>query len=260
MNLKDFLFRHIEKFVFVVALCYLIYTTIHTLVILKREAYEIDTKLQLLSGTIDRKLRIEMPPAIDVQLKEAEQMELRLTAPPDANILQRPLVFRGPSHERIVLYRKIDDLPVKEIQVEAPVPDTELIFRGGTAKMALIQIRKLYNDMWWIKSFTVEKGKVIGEKATIKREVIDFDTHCKLVEIIPLAQKPMTLKKTNILQDEKGNFSGILLTEEIQMVSTPKIVFECREGKSYGLWIGESVNLSEGTVTAHVTTNALLTN
>ncbi len=249
-----------EKFVFGVVLCYLIYTTIHTLVLLNREAYEVDAKLQLLSDTMDRKLRTGKPPVPDLQFNDAELMELRFTTPPVAQVLQRPRVFRRSSREGIVARNIIKDIPVKDSGHETPVPDTEFIFKGGTSQMALIQIRKLHNNIWWTKSFAIEQGKAIGEKATIKKEVIDFDTYCKLREIIPLAQKPVTFKKTNILQDEKGNFSGILLTEEIQMVSTPKIVFECREGKYYGLWIGESVSLSDGTVAAQVTADVLLTN
>ena len=58
------------------------------------------------------------------------------------------------------------------------------------------------------------KRETIGEKKIIGKETVDFDTYCKLIEIVPQAQKPLVIKKTTIVQNEKGEFSGSSFTEE----------------------------------------------
>lgn len=265
MSPGNFLFKYVEKFVLGIAVCYLIYTVFYTFMRLKRETYEVNTKLQSLSGVIDRKLKMSIPPVISTKLKEAMQLELRFTMPPDANSLQQFKVF-----SKLAKGKLISDITMRDLlrnaelqtnpHLNADVPgDREFIFKGGTPKLALIQVRRLYKDIWWTKSFIVEEGKTIGEKKIVKGETIDFDTQCKLIEIVPSAQKPLTMKRTNVLRDRENNFLGISLTEEIQMISTPKIVFEYKKGKSYDLWIGEFVNLGTDTVVVHPPTNTPLT-
>ena len=78
---------------------------------------------------------------------------------------------------------------------------------------------------------------------------MDFNTCCTLIEIVPLAQKPLVMKKTAVLRNEKGDFLGTSMTDEKHMISTSKIVFEDKKGGVYNLWIGELVNLGTETVT-----------
>ena len=78
---------------------------------------------------------------------------------------------------------------------------------------------------------------------------MDFNTCCTLIEIVPLAQKPLIMKKTAVLRNEKGDFLGTSMTDEKHMISTSKIVFEDKKGGVYNLWIGELVNLGTETVT-----------
>lgn len=265
MRPKNFLFKYIEKFVLGIAVGYFIYTVFYTSMILKRKTHKVNTKLQSLSDVIERKLKMSEPPAISTKLKEAMQLELRFATPPKANFLQQFKIFRKPAKGESISDITMEDLLKKaELQayphLKVDVPgDREFIFKGGTPELALIQVRRLYKDVWWTKSFIVEKGKTIGEKKTIRGETIDFDTRCKLIEIVPFAQKPLMMKRASVLRDKENNFLGTSLTEEAEMISTSKIVFEYKKGKSYDLWIGEFVNLGTETVIVHPLTNTSLT-
>ena len=261
MDIKDFTFKHVKKFVLGITVCYLVYTVIHTFITSSLEMHGIDTKLLSLSGAIGRKLKTSIPSALDKELKDAAQLELRFTTPPSANFLQRPHLFcKFTKGETISDITTKDLLKKPEIQalprLEVTTPgDTEFILKGGTADLALIQVRKLHKDKWLAESFTVENGKTIGEKIIIDRKPVDFNTHCKLIKIIPLAQKPLVIKKSTLLRNEKGDFLGTSLAEEKHMISTSKIVFEDKKGESYDLWIGELVNLGTETVTIYSSVN-----
>lgn len=257
MDTKSFLFKHVEKFILGAAICYLVYTIIHTFIILNLETNEIETKLLSLSDALNRKMRTSMPKPGDTERNEAEHLKLRFTDPPSVNLLQRPQVF-----SKIVRPEVTSDITIKDLlkksepnahtRLEVTSPgDTEFIFKGGTEDLALIQVRKLYKDIWWTESFAVERGKTIGQKKTVRGETIDFDTHCKLREIIPLAQKPLIMRRTTVLRDEKGEFLGTSHSQETHIISTSRIIFENKYGESYNLWIGELVNLGTETVTVH---------
>lgn len=255
MDIKNFIFKHIEKFILGIAACYLIYTVIHTFITLNLETHRVDVKLQSLSSVIDRKLKTSIPPPVDVERKDAAQLESRLTIPPPASLLQRPFLFGKFTHEEPNTDITTRDLLKKPglqtpSYVEVPIRgDIEFVLKGGTADRALIQVRKLYKDTWRIESFTVEKGEVIGKKKKIGKETVDFTTCCVLREIVPLAQKPLVMKKTTVLRNEKGDFLGTSMADEKHMISTSKIVFEDKKGDVYNLWIGELVNLGTETVT-----------
>src|SRR3989304_3589624 len=191
MNIKNFVFKHVEKIVLSITICYLIYTSVHTFIILSIEVHSTDTKLLSLSNTIERRIKTSVP----------------------------------------------------------PIADTELV-----------QVRKLYKDKWWAESFIIEKGETIGEKKIIGKETVDFDTYCKLMEIVPHAQKPLVIKKTAVVQNEKGEFLGSSFTEETHMISVSKIIFEDKKGESYHVWLGESVKVGTDTVAVYPSTNASSTN
>ena len=170
MNIKNFIFKHIEKLGFGIAICYLIYTAVHTFIILNIEALRTDTKLLSLSNTIERKLKTSVPPVVDTELRNDEQLALRLTSPPSASPLPRPYVFGKFTKEKTVSDITTKDLLKKPklqstARLEGATPtEIEFIFKGGTADMALVQVRKLYKDKWWNESFTMEKGETIGGK------------------------------------------------------------------------------------------------
>lgn len=257
MDIKNFIFKHIEKFILIISISYFVYTTIHTFIIRNSETRGINTKLLSLSATIDRKLKTSKPPDIRTELNNAAQLELRFTTPPPPNALQRPYIFskftNGDGTSDITtrdLLNKTDLQSHPGPEVDTP-GDIEFIFKGGTADLALIHIRKLYKDKWWAESFTIGKGERIGGEKTLGGEAIDFNTHCKLVSIVLAAQKPFIVKKTLTLRNEKGEFIGTSLTEETHLISTSKITFEDKKSGSYNLWIGELANLGTETVTIH---------
>ncbi|MBI2472656.1 MAG: hypothetical protein HYV59_15690 [Planctomycetes bacterium] len=261
MNIKNFIFKHIEKLGFGIALCYLIYTAVHTFVILNMEVNRTDTKLLSLSSTVERKSKTSVPPVLDTELKNAGQLALRLTLPPPASPLPRPYIFGKFTKERTVsdittrdLLKKPELQPADRLGNITP-SEMEFVFKGGTADMALVQVRKLYKDKWWTESFTMEKGEAIGKKKLMGKETVNFDTDCRLIEIVPQAQKPLVIKKTTVVQNEKGEFLGSSFTEETHMISASKIIFEDKKGESYDLWIGELVKLGTDTVTVYPLTN-----
>ena len=266
MNIKNFVFKHVEKIVLSITICYLIYTSVHTFIILSIEVHSTDTKLLSLSNTIERRIKTSVPPIVDTELKNDEQLVLRLTSPPSASSLPRPYIFGKFTKEKTVSDITTKDLLKKPglqsaARLEGIAPsEMEFIFKGGTADMALVQVRKLYKDQWWTESFTIEKGETIGEKKIIGKETVDFDTYCKLMEIVPHAQKPLVIKKTAVVQNEKGEFLGSSFTEETHMISVSKIIFEDKKGESYHLWIGESVKVGTDTVAVYPSTNASSTN
>ena len=117
-----------------------------------------------LSNTIERRIKTSVPPIVDTELKDAEQLALRLTSPPSPSSLPRPYIF-GKFTKRKNSFRHHDQRFVKKSELQAAqrsegiIPDEiEFIFKGGTADMALVQVRKLYKDNWWTESFTIEKG------------------------------------------------------------------------------------------------------
>ncbi|MCF6157234.1 MAG: hypothetical protein E3K32_01375 [wastewater metagenome] len=264
MNFKNFLFKHAEKFILCLAVYYLVYTAIHTFVTLNRKTHELDAKARVSSNVISRRLKTEVPPATDIQLGDAEQLKLRFTTPPGINLLQRSQLFSKYSKKEVTPDITTGDLLTKEPEIHprlnVDIPGgTEFIYKGGTAELALIQVRKLYKEAWFTKSFVVHKGSAIGEKAAVKKEMVDFTTRCKLREIVPSARKPYSITKTQVLRDEGGNFLGTSLIQETHMVTASKIVFEYKEGKSYDLWIGELVNLGTDTATVRPTIHASIT-
>ena len=265
MNFKNFVFKHVEKIVLGITICYLIYTTVHAFMILNLAVHSMDTKLLSLSSTLERKIKTSVPPIVDTELKNDEQLALRLTSPPSASPLPRPYIFGKFIKEKTASDITTKDLIKKpELQperLEGIIQDEiEFVFKGGTADMALVQVRKLYKDKWWTESFTIEKGETIGEKKIIGKETVEFDTYCKLIEIVPQAQKPFIIKKTTVIQNEKGEFLGSSFTEETHMISSSKIIFVDKKGESYNSWIGELVKVGTDTVTTCPLTNASSTN
>ena len=266
MNIKNFIFKHIEKLGFGIAVCYLIYTAVHTFIILNIEAHRTDAKLLSLSNTIERRIKTSVPPIVDTELKNDEQLVLRLTSPPSASSLPRPYVFGKFTKEKTVSGITSKDLLKRPELQTTPrsegitLGEIEFIFKGGTADLSLVQVRKLYKDKWWTESFTIEKGETIGEKKLIGKETVEFDTYCKLIEIVPQAQKPFIIKKTTVIQNEKGEFLGSSFIEETHMISSSKIIFVDKKGESYNLWIGELVKVGTDTVTTCPLTNASSTN
>ena len=103
--------------------------------------------------------------------------------------------------------------------------------------------RKLLKDKWWIEGFLAREGDIIGERKVISGETVDFNTQCKLVEIVSVAQKEMVVKKQVSLKNEVGEFIGTSFAEEVHMISTSKIVFEYNKGETYNLWLGKLVKL-----------------
>lgn len=252
--MRYFLFKHSEKFILGIIVCYLIYTIICTFIASSSKTQNIDSRLLSLSTIIDRKLKTGVPPPIDAERKEAEQLGLRFTDPPAANLLLRPyLSFDSTSGESNRDITTKDLLKKPEMQSSSDREGiiqgtTEFVLKGGTADMALIQVRKFYRDKWWAESFTVAKGEIIGREKKIGAETVDFQTYCRLIKITPLAPKPFFTRKTNVLRNEKNEFLGVSLTEEKHMIPTSQVVFEDKKGESYHVWIGELVKLGTETV------------
>lgn len=257
MNMKNIIFKHVEKIVFGMAICYLIYASVYTFVLLNVKTQGINTNLSSLSDVLDKRLKTSAPQALDMELKSAEQLALRLTTPPSAGLLPRPYIFG-----KLIQQKTVSDITIKDLlkkpesqiagrQGDVTPGEMEFVFRGGTADMALVQVRKLHKDKWWVESFILGKSEPIGGKKTMGRETVDFDTHCKLIEIVPQAQKPFVIRKTTLVQNEKGEFQGSSSAEETYMISASKIIFEDMTGKPYNLWIGELARVGTDTVTVH---------
>lgn len=260
--MKNFVFRHVEKVVLAVATGYLIYTIIHTFVTLNLRTLEFDTRLLSLSNVIDRKLKTSAPPALDNEPDDRARLESRFTAPLHADYVQRPHLFSKFTEGEIISGITTRDLLRKPESQTLPYTEgghapgsIEFILKGGTTDLALIQVRKLHRDNWLTESFAVENGKTIGEKKVINRELVDFSTHCRLIKIIPLAQKPLIIKKTIPLRNERDEFIGTSISVEKHMISASKVVFEDKKGVAYDLWIGELINLGTETVTVYSTVN-----
>ncbi|KKO21044.1 MAG: hypothetical protein DCC43_10215 [Candidatus Brocadia sp.] len=255
MSTKYFLFKHGEKFILGISVCYLLYTIICAFITARLKIPDIDSKLLSLSTVIDRKLKTEVSPSISADRKDAAELAFRLTTPPPASLLLRAHLFgnltSGGSDMRITtkdLLKKSEAQPSSDSEGVSQ-ETTEFILKGGTADMALIQVRKFYKDQWWAESFTVGKGEIIGEGKKIGAEIVDFHTYCRLTEITPLAPKPFFTKKATVLRDEKDHFLGISMTEEKHTVAASQIAFENEKGQSYHVWIGELVKLGTETVT-----------
>lgn len=257
MDVKNFIFKHIEKIILGIAVSYLIYTVIITLIILNINNYKVNTRIETLSNAVERKFKTSTPPKMKTELDDAELLESRLTISPSADVLQRPQVFSVFGKEGAVQGIATMDTSAKkgtnisqvsEITISG---DKEFTFKGGSADIVLIQVRKLYKDKWWIESFLAREGDIIGERKVISGETVDFNTQCKLVEIVPVAQKQMVVKKTISIKNEAGEFVGTSFAEETHMISTSKIVFEYKKGETYNLWLGELIQLGTETTSVY---------
>lgn len=266
MDTKNVFFKHCEKVFLVMALCYLVYTFVNIFIFVRREANKIDAQLLAQSSIVERRIKTSTPPASGGELMDAARLESRFISPPVAVLLQRPQVFgkiisRGAAPEVTTkdLLKRIEPQTLARLEIAAP-GDTEFVYKGGTADLALIQVRKLRKDAWQSECFTVQKGGSIGQKIKTGKETLDFDTHCKLIEIVPAAQKPMSIKTTTVVKTDKGDFLGTAPSEEIHMITSSRIVFETKKGESYNLWLGELINLGTETVTVQPVKPASPTN
>lgn len=264
MPVKYFLFKHIEKLILGMVICYLIYTIIYTFITTSLKTQNLDSKLLSLSTIIDRKLKMSMPQPLNVKRKEAEQLALRFTTPPAASLLLRPYLSVDFASDKSNLDITTKDLLKKpEMQISSGVEGaqgtTEFILKGGTADMALIQVRKFYRDKWWAESFTVGRGEIIGREKKIGAETVDFHTYCRLTEIAPFAPKPFFTRKTVVLRNEKNEFLGVSQTEEKHMIPTSQVVFKDKKGESHHVWIGELVKLGTETVAVSPVTHTMST-
>lgn len=265
MNMKYFIFKHFEKFIFGIAVGYLIYTVISVLITERLKTQNIDSQLRSLSTMLDRKLATSKPPSISADRKEAELLKLRLTTPPAANLLLRPYLFSNSLSDGSKTDITTRDLLKNQEMLPSSVTEdtaqgtTEFILKGGTADMALIQVRKFHRDTWWTESFTVGKGEIIGRERKIGAETVDFHTFCKLTEIIPFAPKPFFTRKTTVLRNENNEFLGVAQTQEKHMIPTSQIVFESIKGEPCNVWIGELVKLGTETVTVCPAVNTIST-
>ena len=248
------------------AIGYLVYTVVHIFVFVRREADKIDAQLQSQSSIVERRIKTSAPPASSGELTDAARMESRFANPPVAVLLQRPQIFgkiigggAAPEITTRDLLKRIEPQTLARLEIAAP-GDTEFVYKGGTADLALIQVRKLRKDAWQAESFMVQKGGSIGQKIKTGKETLDFETHCKLIEIVPVAQKPMGIKTTAVLRNDKGDFLGTAPSEEIHMITSSRIVFETKKGESYNLWLGELINLGTETVTVQPVKPASPTN
>src|SRR3990170_4370703 len=147
MDVKNFIFKHIEKIILGIAVSYLIYTVINTLIILNINSYKVNARLESLSNVVERKLETSTPPKIETELDDAVLLESRLTIPPSADVLQRPQVFSVFGKEETVQDIATMDTSAKKGTKISPVSeigDIEFTFKGGSADIVIIQVRKLY--------------------------------------------------------------------------------------------------------------------
>lgn len=265
MDINTLLIKHSGKFILGVMVCCFFYTMFHTFILLNSKTHKIVSSLDSSSNVIERKLLTSKPPEGEISLTNAQQMELRFTVPPEPNLLQRAFVFNTSIKDRRENINIKDLLKKRQYRdasrlTVAEKGDTEFIYKGGTEDLALIRVRKLYQDVWRENSFTVSKGMPIGTKKIVGKETINFDTRCKLMEIIPSAQKTIIIKKRILQKNEKGEFIGSTIREEPHMITSSKILFKNRDGKSYSLWAGELVNLGTETVSIVSSENTMIDN
>ena len=253
MDIRNLQIKHSGKCIAGIMVFCLSYTMFHTFVLLNARTHKMVSSLEASSEAIERKPLTSKPPEVEISLANAREMELRFTTPPQPKILERAFVFTPSIKDRREGITLRDLLKKRRYQDASRLTvtekgDTEFIYKGGTEDLALIQVRKLYRDVWKESSFTVSKGMPIGEKRIIGKETIPFDTRCKLVEIIPSAQKPIIIKRRILQQNEKGEFVGTTIMEEPHMITSSSILFKNRDGELYNLWAGELINLGTETV------------
>ncbi|MDR4507813.1 MAG: hypothetical protein MRJ65_06185 [Candidatus Brocadiaceae bacterium] len=262
MNLKNIVLKHGEKFIIGLIVCGLVYVTVYTYFLLNSKVQKIRDGFESYRRVVDNKLKTSKPMGIVTPLNHSVRLNDRFTSPPKARILPKPHIFWKLVNDEAIsgveakdLLKKSDRENLPGLKVSVP-GDTEFVYKGGTADLALIQVRKHYGEKWWEESFAVKKGEAIGRKVKTGKQTIDYDTRCKLVNIIPDTQKSLVLKKSQVLQDENGKFLGTSITDEIFKVTASSIVFTNDVGESYKLWVGERVNLGTQTVAVRKTTNA----
>ncbi len=165
-----------------------------------------------------------------------------------AGPIKKASIFAGPAGD-IEIGMGVEEDHVGAEYKRVDIQDaTEIIFKGVTGDLVLVNVRRKMDEQWYEQGFPIKAGEQIGAEKIIGGKKVNFATNCVLQDIVGKAQKPVTVMKKVAILNEKGGFVGTrMVPGETFMKSTSKIVYKDDQGTTKELWLGETVIIMEET-------------
>jgi hypothetical protein len=157
-------------------------------------------------------------------------------------------IFAGPIRGGDVVTEK--EMDVKEtnftpVERKIPIP-TQISLKGVADRIALVNVRRKINEVWYEHSFPLRNSEQIGAEKIIKNVKYDFTTNCVIKEIINKVERPVVMRKKVVLLSDAGKFIGTkMVPGDTFMKNTSKIIYRDEEGVTKELWLGESQIITE---------------
>jgi len=231
------IFDHAYKAVLLLIILFIVYNLMSILFISRIKERRLGARISSTTHTIENNLKRSRPP----ELKEEEYGEKVALIEP--KLITKISIFAGPENIREDDNKGEEDLHY--VQVDIPHA-TEIALKGITDKLALINVRRKINDVWYEHSFPLRIREQIGAEKIIQNKKFDFTTNCILDEIINGVERPITMQKKEVLLSDAGKFIGTrMVPGDTFMKTTSKITYKDEGGVIKDLWLGESHVIKE---------------
>ena len=227
---------HAYKVVLSLMILFIVYNLMSILFISRMKEKRFGARISSITQTIENNLKRSRPP----ELKEEEYgKKVALIEP---KLITKISIFAGPEN-----LREVDKAEKDLLYVQVDIPHaTEIALKGITDKLALINVRRKINEVWYEHSFPLRSKEQIGAEKIIQNKRFDFTTNCILDEIINGVKRPITMQKKEVLFSDAGKFIGIkMVAGDTFMKSTSKVTYKDEGGVIKDLWLGESHIIKE---------------
>ena len=230
------IFDHTYKAVLLLMILFIVYNLLSILFISRIKERRLGARISSTIHTIENNLDRSRPP----ELKEEEYGKKVVLIEP--KLIKKISIFAGP--EKILEDDKRED---SETYVQVDIPHaTEIVLKGITDQLALINVRRKINEVWYEHSFPLRSREQIGAEKVIHNKKYDFTTNCILEEIISGVERAITMQKKEVLLSDAGKFVGTrMVPGDTFMKTTSKITYKDEGGDLKNLWLGESHIIKE---------------
>ena len=238
------LYNYLYKTVLYLILLFLIYSII-TLFISRFKERNRWPKISNVVNAVESNLKRARPTKpeeiIDGSLPANDTPDSFLAGP-----IKKASIFAGPAGD-IEIGMGVEEAHVEAEYKRVDIEDaTEIIFRGVTGDLVLVNVRRKMDGQWYEQGFPIKAGEQIGAEKIIGGRKVSFTTNCVLQDIVGKAQKPVTIMKKVAILNEKGGFVGTrTIPGETFMKSTSKIVYKDDQGTTKELWLGETAIITK---------------
>lgn len=101
---------------------------------------------------------------------------------------------------------------------------------------AYFEVRRYEEGEWLKQSFPVQVGGLIGGVVRRGRRIIDYSTHCILVDVLLNAPKTVITQRTMKKFGDRGEVLDEVTVEDKRIVPRNKVIFQDRKGNPQAVW------------------------